>query len=869
MRLYKEILQWSESSLPLWQQDALRRLFQQEGQLSQTDYDQLYLMIKSSQGLCDLEEHGLEPEPLSATHLPTSLEKGESLTITSVKYLKNVNKIQPDQELSFNPEGMTIIYGGNGSGKSGYARVMKRACRARDQKEPILANVNDPEHTSGAPEATFTVIHNDQPTTLLWKYDADPPELLSTISVFDSHCARSYITSEEEVAYLPAGLDMLEALAYVVLPEMTRRLECEIANCNLDRSPLRHLEGQTAVGEAISKLDHQTDKAAVAALGTFDEGRAARAKDIAKVLREPDPLKKAQELEILVSRLKVLVNEISEDNRLVSDQIISDYEKLSVSAAASQKALEESAAALRSGESLLPGTGGDTWEAMFIASRKYFTEEAYPGRDFSHLDNDAVCPLCQQSLGSAAERLARFEAFVQDDIAKTAQQNKAQLETKLKSLKEIKLCSWFDATVYEELEHLRTGLGEICKAYSASLQDRKKWILNALTVNSWENIPSLERDPTSDIRSLAATLLCDARTAKKAANKELRQQLENEQKELDACKGLSACIPAVCSLIDNLKLSHALTECKTQTRTGNISRKSRDLGNLLVSDTLSEEMDKEFARLGVGTIKTKVKPRNDHGKILHQLVLDVPGTRNIYEVLSEGERRAIALGSFLAELSLGNHSGGIVFDDPVSSLDHWRRKWFAKRLAKESLERQVIVFTHEVVFLRQLQQECDLVSAPPLLITLEHPRNYAGVVREGLPWQFKKYTARIDHLEKECRKLDRLGWPDYPDQEQQAHIRYLYDLLRPTIERVVQDVVLNSTVRRFVEYIDVGRLKEVAGLTRDEVNEILRLMKRCHDNISAHDPSASADEPPPGPKDILNDIAALKVVIQKIRDRRK
>ncbi len=47
--------------------------------------------------------------------------------------------------------GMTVIYGGNASGKSGYARVMKRACRARDQTEPIHPNANDPTAASKVP----------------------------------------------------------------------------------------------------------------------------------------------------------------------------------------------------------------------------------------------------------------------------------------------------------------------------------------------------------------------------------------------------------------------------------------------------------------------------------------------------------------------------------------------------------------------------------------------------------------------------------------------------------------------------------------------------------------------------------------------
>ena len=80
------------------------------------------------------------------------------------------------------------------------------------------------------------------------------------------------------------------------------------------------------------------------------------------------------------------------------------------------------------------------------------------------------------------------------------------------------------------------------------------------------------------------------------------------------------------------------------------------------------------------------------------------------DILSEGEQRAIAIGSFLAR-ALAGHSGEIVFDDPVSSLDHQRKGTIAKRLAEEAKSRQVIVFTHDIVFLSMLGEEAKRAKA--------------------------------------------------------------------------------------------------------------------------------------------------------------
>ena len=41
---------------------------------------------------------------------------------------------------------------------------------------------------------------------------------------------------------------------------------------------------------------------------------------------------------------------------------------------------------------------------------------------------------------------------------------------------------------------------------------------------------------------------------------------------------------------------------------------------------------------------------------------------------------------------------GIIFDDPVNSLDNDRKKQIAERLAFQTTLKQVIIFTHDLVF---------------------------------------------------------------------------------------------------------------------------------------------------------------------------
>jgi wobble nucleotide-excising tRNase len=52
------------------------------------------------------------------------------------------------------------------------------------------------------------------------------------------------------------------------------------------------------------------------------------------------------------------------------------------------------------------------------------------------------------------------------------------------------------------------------------------------------------------------------------------------------------------------------------------------------------------------------------------------------QILSEGEQRAISLADFLTEVQLNPNNSGVIFDDPVTSLDHERKSIIAKRLVE-------------------------------------------------------------------------------------------------------------------------------------------------------------------------------------------
>jgi hypothetical protein len=155
MPIERELLEFSKSR-PLWQQDLIRRICTQPNAFM-ADIDQVLNNLKSSEGMADCtqleplkEEHLHQRGPNSPQHIPVALG--------AISDVRNANQLAASQHLPFALKGITLIYGDNGSGKTGYARIVKQLCRARrDKPEPLLGNVYKSSRTPAHAKITYRV----------------------------------------------------------------------------------------------------------------------------------------------------------------------------------------------------------------------------------------------------------------------------------------------------------------------------------------------------------------------------------------------------------------------------------------------------------------------------------------------------------------------------------------------------------------------------------------------------------------------------------------------------------------------------------------------------------------------------------------
>jgi len=858
MSILQEILVWTRG-LPAWQSDAIARLFVKQNLVAE-DIDDLFALLKAEHGIPDPK--GRKANKLNANQIPAPAQPDTHVEITGIKNLQHVNAIADNQKLAFAPQGLTIIYGDNATGKSGYSRVMKRACRARDQNEPIHPNANLPATQAGKKaEAIFEIIVNGDVREERWVSGTPAPETLSAIAIFDHRCARAYLDSEDDFAYVPYGLDIFEGIASICR-QLKTKIEQENAQYAPDLTAFADLHGDSVVGKLIEKLSAKTDPKQVEELATVTPEENAQRDALDKSLKEGNPKEKANQLRLRSRRIARIAKNAIDKLASINQDKLTQLEGLDQNFRAAKAAATTAAQKFKDDGKMLPGTGGEAWRGLFEAARK-FSEEAYPGKPFPNIEEGAQCPLCQQSLEEGTLRLQRFEEFVQQETEKTAQAKRKALTDAYKVFVALDISLGLDDETFAEIYTYDKTLAQESRTFEQALIERFTKMKSAFTSRVWADIAAAPASPSDKLKALADKLNQEAETMEKAADEDARKALQLQFNELDARIQLSKRKKSVLGAIEKMSRQAKLAACLSEVRTRPISDKASEVTEKVVSKKLADALNAEFKNLGVGDLQVSLQSRVDKGKALHKLKLNLPQSISPSNILSEGEQRVIAIGSFLAEVAVNGGSGGVVFDDPVSSLDHRYRERVAKRLAQEAAKRQVIIFTHDVYFLCVLIEEAINAGVPVATLSLvRRPHGY-GVAESDLPFEGMNTSSRVKYLRAQHQEIAKL-YKEGDEPEYRKRTVDAYRLLRDAWERAVEEVLLRKVVLRFRKGIQTQLLKEVVVEDADYA-QVYQGMSRCSNYT--HDKALMGGVAVPNPDELIVDINTLETWRKHVEKR--
>lgn len=852
MTIIQEIHKWSQN-LPAWQQDAVRRLYFDRA-LSLDDLDDLLAMAKSASGIEDSENRiplKLEDADLAVQPVPERL-----VQVTAIKNLVNVNALAEKQNLVIGPIGLTLIYGDNGAGKSGYSRVLKKACRARNQGEKILPDARKEAGEASPPRAEFEAVINGTARLLAWQGGQASPEELSEIAIFDSHCARAYIDNEGDFAYQPFGLDILEALVRACTSvkamankEFISRKPNTEAFAVLAKTPTR-------VGQLLMGLSATTKASDVEELATLSEDELAKLVTLTKALAEAAPQEKAKALQNRASRFTGLASRIDAALSAVDDSKVRGLRELVDKSNRSKEIARLAAEKFNETPGLLAGTGSDLWEEMFDAARRY-AATSHPHHEFPRLPPDAACPLCQTALGEVGvSNLLKFDQFIQHEAEKTAKAARATATAAYRAIDHAALDLQIDEALGKELQDaFPENFGDVA-IFQQMLRDRRTAAMQAAgSVIAWESIQPMPASPSSKLVEKAALLSAEVKALEASMDLKARAEMVHHQADLEARLKLAELKPLVLTALAGFIHNAKLKACADGITVTGISRKSTDLSEKMATKEVLDALNAELRALNCHELQVAMKPESPKGKTQYKLRMQLPGGGSPSAILSEGEQRAIAIASFLAEVKLGKGLGGIVFDDPVSSLDHRRRWHVAKRLVEESKRRQVIVFTHDIYFLCIIQQHAELAHATVSTQCIGRGAGGFGVQTDRLPFDTMSTSKRVKELRRmheNVAKIYKLG--DEPEATRLS--REAYSHLRMAWERGVEEVLLQGTVIRFDEGVHTQKLRGVV-VEDGDCDAVNAGMTKCS-KFSGHDPANAAQIPTLHPDELLQDINELE-----------
>lgn len=855
-----EILAWS-SDCPDWQKDALRRLCISES-LSDDDFDELLEVCKGK----------ASARPLAAENIRDPAASNVQVTLAKLNKLKHVNALNEGEVLSFQKDGLSIIYGDNGAGKSGYARVLKQACRARIPRgDVILPNIYG--DGSGTPEAEVVFRVGGQTRTFAWKQGIAADSTLTAISVFDSRTANVHVDATNDLAYTPTPLKVMAALADAC-QTLKSKLAAEIrALQSQTPAVLREpeCEPDTTVGKLIAKLSATTKGEQVEKLAGLTDAEEAELRTLEADLAA-DPAKVVRALHGTKSKIEEYERKLKAQWSSIQDDQVEELLRLKQAFDAAKLAADMASADLFSGEPL-PNVGSDIWRALWEAARSYSEGAAYPGRDFPTTGEDARCVLCHQELTpEASSRLVSFESFVRDESKKREEEARRRYAEKVRQIRDqhlsVSVVRQVVAFVSDELEDSEFAK----KIRKAALQNawRHRCLLKNHSADPEYDWPDAEVVPSEAFSEFIARI--SDRISGLLAEKDSPERLSliSRRVELAAHKWLAVVKDDVLEQIKRLKTIAELEKAQKTTATNKITALSTELAKTLVTNRLRARFAQEIDKLGVAGLAIELRQAKSSAgtPFFHVRLMSKPD-EPVGKVLSEGEHRCVALAAFLAELATIDTASAIVFDDPVSSLDHVHRDKVAERLANESLNRQVIIFTHDIAFLVLIEEACRATQARgaiPIAYRLvsrgpdaagfcyaEPPANVLPV--EKVVTQMRKHLANVKiHHERGDQANWRREVGSFEKELREAWERAVEDAVSPVIKRLSQKVQTDGLIRlTILEAQDCTVMREAYG----------RCSKLIHSQPGELNPRL------PTPEHIEAEISALEAWAVGIRDRQQ
>jgi ABC-type Mn2+/Zn2+ transport system ATPase subunit len=808
----------------------------------------------------DLKEKTDRPK-LSISYNPNASDDfKEILSFNSLTNVEGVNALTENQTIELTPN-LTIIFGANGAGKSGYVRLLKNVFYSKD-KGDILPNINI---ESGHKPISAKFEFSSSGTNILLKYPSDTGNgVFNQFAVFDGDVGKKHLSVRNDFSFRPAGLQLFNEFN-AALERLNAKLNNDIQTKST-ANPFANddiFQGESELKTFLTKLSHNSKLEELKAhLPYTDEEKAKTTQlnkqydDLKVALAQKD--KALKELQSIKTQLANRKKDLEAQNLWFTQTQLGTV----ISAITDCKAKEETAqkeGVEKFKTDKVQNVGSIEWKKFILAAEKFSStqgESEYPEIGDS-------CLLCHQSISDDAPKnlISSYWAYIKS----VAEQEAKTANGKLSEIKEDYEKLGFNQ--FPETDTLTVWLKE---KYETDLTKLKKVLEKQAIINQTiiSNIKTKEDLPQVEIQLDLSAL----GTISAEVGKEIKAFEEDEQtKRLEALlkqktylshKGkLEARYTDIEKLHENLNWVKKANQYNKQSlkaeSTNTEKRLSITYFNTNYIKTFNDECEKLNGKFGI-----EIDAKSSNAQSNRQLFLK---GKDPSAILSEGEQKVIALADFIAETNITTINKGVVFDDPVNSLDEERKSVIAKRLVSISENKQVIIFTHDLVFVsslinyatdNNLLHECHWIESRngnPGQVWLRNSPTYEKFYRNAEP--VKKFYS--DANKDECNP-----------ERREFLVKNGFTALRTCYEVLVINDLFKNVVQRYNERVSVDSLSSVY-FDETVINELLDSFAQCCRYMEGHTHSDKYAYKKPEPSNLNEEIHRYEAIKKLIKKSKK
>jgi len=841
MSIYNEILSWSNNK-PDFLKDALRRIISSTD-LTQTDIDELALLVKKE---CGDTSVTLNSNPIDSTHIPTLISAGTVYPkLLSIKDPINICALHDQGHLQFPNNGLTVVYGNNGSGKSSYSRILKKLCWSRNSNVELKKNVFSP--STSQQKVDFVIEINGTSTPFQWLENSPSHPSLSSIFVFDNECGNVYVNNENPTQYKPIGIDVLERLI-PALSGISQKLNSEIVTYNTQKPSLDIALLGTPTGQWYSNIETLT-KTEIETYIQFSQTQTDRKQELFTLINSQNPQQNIQNLNSLKGRIENYIRQFKSIEERFNEPSIQELRSLRSRYEVIKQAYDLASNEL-SGINTIEGFGTNPWRTLWDAAKNFANSNGMTdGENFPSDSSLDTCVFCQQDLDEdAKQRLLGFNKFVLNDVSTQLNSVQTEIEQKSTNLNSLVVAPLENFT--ELIQHI-TDFKIQYEAFYQSLNTAKTAIIHQLQHGGELNVTL--NSISSNIEALLPNITIQIEQNNQLLNN--RNTLIAEYNELLSKEFLFINKSTILQYFDEYKFKKWIGVCQAKLNI-NVSRK---IGEIMEDQAIALQHNEFLGHLNYfsAELASKVvisKTRTSQGNTFQRCELGGI-SHTIESVLSEGEKKVIAISNFLADCTIDNKKNSIVFDDPVTSLDMDYRELIAHKIVELSQDRQIIVLTHDLSFLRlMIDTHKSITSTDCHIIGIDKVSGISGVVTDEIPYLAKNVDERVDSIRRILREHDALNITDAHGRE--TKLDSARKRFRMLLERSVEEVLANKTYERFSKNIHFkkGYLSSFIVVEQTDIDILLGLFGKY--SVTEHD----------GGTTTISQLPTKSVIEQDIRD---